>query len=73
MESLRENKALLYSLLGSGSFLLCLISGAIPEINEQFQIIDIDTEVSLFFYKLVLICPTSAFVLDVEGIFLIRL
>lgn len=46
MESLRENKALLYSLLGSGSFLLCLISGAIPEINEQFQIIDIDTEVS---------------------------
>ena len=35
MESLRENKALLYSLIGTGSFIFLLASGVIEELDEQ--------------------------------------
>ena len=45
MESLRENKALLYSLSGTGAFIFILAIGWIPELSEQFGIIDFPPEV----------------------------
>ena len=39
MESLLDNKALLYSLLASGGFVVCMITGSVPEINQQFEIV----------------------------------
>ncbi|XP_074026717.1 endoplasmic reticulum transmembrane helix translocase [Leptinotarsa decemlineata] len=40
MESLRQNKALLYSILGSGGVVLALTLGIVPELSAQFEIID---------------------------------
>ncbi|CAH1991864.1 unnamed protein product [Acanthoscelides obtectus] len=40
MESLRQNKALLYSILGSAAIVLALALGIVPELSEQFEIID---------------------------------
>merc|ERR1711860_183339 len=40
MESLRENTALLYSLFCTGSFIVLLALGWMPEVSEQFGIID---------------------------------
>ena len=34
-----DNKALLYSLLASGGFVVCMITGSVPEINQQFEIV----------------------------------
>lgn len=39
MESLLDNKALLYSLLASGGFVVCMVTGSVPEINHQFEIV----------------------------------
>ena len=46
MESLRENKALMYSLSATGSFIALLALGWVPELSEQFGIIDFPDEVS---------------------------
>ena len=48
MESMRENKALLYSLVSTGSFILLLALGWSPELCEQFSIVDFPDEVSLY-------------------------
>ncbi|KAG5897443.1 hypothetical protein JTB14_002704 [Gonioctena quinquepunctata] len=40
MESLKQNKALLYSILGSGGVVLALTLGIVPELSAQFEIID---------------------------------
>jgi cation-transporting ATPase 13A1 len=40
MESLKQNKALLYSVLGSGGTVLALTLGIVPELAAQFEIID---------------------------------
>ena len=45
MESMRENRALLYSLMGTGTFIFLLACGVIPEISEQFGIVDFPPEV----------------------------
>lgn len=44
MESLRENRVLLYSLVCTGSFILCLVLGVMPEINQEFSIVEFDPE-----------------------------
>ncbi len=44
MESLKENRVLLYSLIGTGSFILGLVLGFFPEINQEFGIVDFETE-----------------------------
>ena len=44
MESLKENRVLLYSLICTGSFILGLVMGLIPEINHDFGIVDFDPE-----------------------------
>ena len=45
MESLRENTALLYSLFCTGSFIVLLALGWMPEVSEQFGIIDFPDDV----------------------------
>ena len=47
MESLRENKPLLYSLLFSGGAIIALTSGMLPDIADQFEIVEFPLEVSL--------------------------
>ena len=48
MESLKQNRALLYSILGSGGLVLALTLGIVPELAEQFEIIDFPPDVSSF-------------------------
>jgi len=45
MESLTENRALLYSLIGSGGAVLALAMGLVPDIAEQFEIVNFPSEV----------------------------
>uniref|UniRef100_A0A4W3GSX5 Cation-transporting P-type ATPase C-terminal domain-containing protein n=1 Tax=Callorhinchus milii TaxID=7868 RepID=A0A4W3GSX5_CALMI len=44
MESLRENKPLLWSVVVSGLAIVGLLSGSSPEFNQQFGLVDIPTE-----------------------------
>ena len=46
MESLKENKALMYSLSGTGTFIVLLALGWLPEVSEQFGIVDFPPDVS---------------------------
>lgn len=48
MESLRENKALLYSMVGSAAIVLALTMGLIPELAAQVEVIDFPSEVSKY-------------------------
>ena len=45
MESLTENKALLYSLLTSGGAIVCLASGILPDVSRQFELEELAPEV----------------------------
>lgn len=45
MESLTENKPLLYSLVFSGGAITALASGTVPELTEQFELVELPTEV----------------------------
>ncbi len=45
MESLGENRSLLYSLVGTASFIVLLVLGWVPELCEQFGVIDFPDEV----------------------------
>jgi hypothetical protein len=46
MESLVENKALLYSLLSTAGFIAVLALGWVPELCEQFGVVDFPYEVT---------------------------
>lgn len=45
MESLRENKYLLYSVLASASVVIALALNVSPELTATFEIVDIPDEV----------------------------
>ncbi|XP_013910353.1 PREDICTED: manganese-transporting ATPase 13A1 [Thamnophis sirtalis] len=47
MESLRENKPLLWSIIISGLAIVALLTGSSPEFNEQFGLVDIPMEFKL--------------------------
>lgn len=47
MESLRENRLLMYSILASSGVVLCLALNLIPDLQSAFQIIDFPNDVSL--------------------------
>nr|CAG4640609.1 EOG090X00J5 [Eulimnadia texana] len=64
MESLMENRALLYSLVGSGAFILSLALGIFPEINAEFSIVDFDPEFRNILTGVLLVDFTLAFVID---------
>lgn len=52
MESLRENRALLYSLLVSGTVIAALASGLLPDVSKHFELVEFETEViCLSFYR----------------------
>jgi cation-transporting ATPase 13A1 len=48
MESLRQNKPLLYSILFSASAVVVLACRLMPEMSDQFQIVEFPEEVSIF-------------------------
>lgn len=48
MESLFNNKPLLYSLAFSGTAITGLASGVIPDIADQFEIVPLPTEVKWY-------------------------
>uniref|UniRef100_A0A6M2DGQ8 Putative p-type atpase n=1 Tax=Xenopsylla cheopis TaxID=163159 RepID=A0A6M2DGQ8_XENCH len=52
MQSLREHRALLYSILASGGAVFALAAGALPDLAEQFEIVEFPSEVSYqsYFY-----------------------
>lgn len=64
MESLLENKALLYSLLASGGFILCMITGSVPEINQQFEIVSFPPKFRETFMHVLLADFVAVFILD---------
>lgn len=47
MESLRENRLLMYSILASSSVVLCLALNLVPDLQSAFQIIDFPNDVSI--------------------------
>lgn len=51
MESLAENKALLYSILVSAASILALALGIVPDIANQFEIVDFPPDVSSLINK----------------------
>lgn len=53
MESLRENRLLMYSILASSGVVLCLALNLIPDLQSAFQIIDFPNDVSLRFELLI--------------------
>ena len=58
MESLRNNKPLLYSLAVSGGTIVGLASGLMPEATEYFELVPLPDEVGFscvltLFYKMV--------------------
>jgi len=46
MESLRENKPLLYSLIFSGAAITAIASGLLPDISNHFELVELTTEAS---------------------------
>jgi manganese-transporting P-type ATPase len=48
MESLRENKLLMYAILASSGVVMCLALNLVPDIQNAFQIIDFPDDVSIF-------------------------
>uniref|UniRef100_A0A3P8SEC8 Endoplasmic reticulum transmembrane helix translocase n=1 Tax=Amphiprion percula TaxID=161767 RepID=A0A3P8SEC8_AMPPE len=50
MESLSENRPLLWSIALSGLAIVGLLTGSSPEFNEQFALVDIPTEVSWCYF-----------------------
>lgn len=55
MESLTENKALLYSVMGSSASILALALGIFPEIAYQFEIVDFPGQ-----FRITLVCVLLA-------------
>lgn len=64
MESLRENRVLLYSLIGTGSFILGLVLGFMPEINHEFGIVEFDPEYRNLLTGVLLADFILAFIVD---------
>lgn len=46
MEGLTENKPLLYSLIFSGTAIVALASGTLPDVNNHFELVTLPDEVS---------------------------
>ena len=51
MESIVENRSLLYSLSGAFLFLLALLFDYMPDVNDQFEIVHFTNEVSVWLVK----------------------
>ncbi len=63
MESLKENKPLLYSILFSASAVVVLACRLMPEFSDQFQIVEFPEEVQFYlkFKKIFSLLPLINF------------
>jgi len=64
MESLTENRSLLYSLAGAGGFVVMLALGWLPEFSEQFSIIDFTDEYRSILLQVLAVDASAAYVID---------
>ncbi|XP_066294107.1 endoplasmic reticulum transmembrane helix translocase-like [Branchiostoma lanceolatum] len=64
MESLRENKALLYSLFFSIMSLAALTMGLVPEVAQQFEIVDFPDEYRMLILQVFAANFVGAFLID---------
>merc|ERR1719290_438898 len=64
MESLTENRNLLYSLAGAGGFVVMLALGWLPEFSEQFSIIDFTDEYRSVLLQVLAVDASAAYVID---------
>lgn len=52
MESLQQNKALLFSLLGNSAVILLLACGFLPDLAVQFEIVNFPSQVSFAYARI---------------------
>jgi len=64
MESLTENKPLLYSLAGAGGFVVMLALGWLPEFSNQFSIVDFSDEFRSILIQVLAVDAVAAFLFD---------
>ncbi|XP_061605171.1 manganese-transporting ATPase 13A1 [Phyllopteryx taeniolatus] len=64
MESLSENRPLLWSIALSGLAIVGLLSGSSPEFNEQFALVDIPTEFKMIIAQVLVVDFVTALLVD---------
>ncbi|XP_073705614.1 endoplasmic reticulum transmembrane helix translocase [Garra rufa] len=64
MESLTENRPLLWSIGISGLAIVGLLTGSSPEFNEQFALVDIPTEFKLIIAQVLVVDFAAALLVD---------
>ncbi|KAI2666032.1 Endoplasmic reticulum transmembrane helix translocase [Labeo rohita] len=64
MESLTENRPLLWSIGISGLAIVGLLTGSSPEFNEQFALVDIPTEFKLIIAQVLVVDFVAALLVD---------
>eukprot|EP00092_Neocalanus_flemingeri_P010651 GFUD01011473.1.p1 GENE.GFUD01011473.1~~GFUD01011473.1.p1 ORF type:complete len:1182 (+),score=323.38 GFUD01011473.1:52-3597(+) len=64
MESLLENRPLLYSLAGAGGFVVMLALGWLPEFSNQFSIVDFPDEFRSILIQVLAVDAVAAFAFD---------
>jgi len=64
MESLTENRSLLYSLAGAGGFVVMLSLGWLPEFSQQFSIVDFSDEFRSILIQVLVVDAAAAYLLD---------
>lgn len=64
MQSLATNKSLLYSIAGSLSVLLAIVSGLAPELAEQFSIVPFESDYQMIVLAVLFADFALAFVAD---------
>merc|ERR1712212_1263624 len=70
MESLTDNRPLLYSLAGAGGFVVMLALGWLPEFSNQFSIVDFSDEFRAVLLQVLVIDAAAAYILDRALMFL---
>ncbi|KAF2366163.1 P-type ATPase [Trinorchestia longiramus] len=70
MESLRENRALLVSLLCTGGLVMALAMGIIPQFAEQFEIVDFPPEFRKLLVQVLIADVSMSFLVDRICLFL---
>ncbi|XP_071487293.1 endoplasmic reticulum transmembrane helix translocase-like [Diadema antillarum] len=64
MESLRDNKPLLYSLFFSTMAVFALVSGVVPDISDQFEIVEFTTDFRFLVFQVLVGDMAAAFIID---------
>ncbi|XP_028842083.1 endoplasmic reticulum transmembrane helix translocase [Denticeps clupeoides] len=64
MESLSENRPLMWSIALSGFAIVALLTGSSPEFNEQFALVDIPTEFKLVIAQVLVVDFVAALLVD---------